>query len=170
MSELIWEVDENDQPIGPIERAKSREVGARYRMARISVEDKDGNILLQKRNPDKKSYPNCWDTSVGGNVSYRESYEQAARREALEEIGLTVDNLEEIAHFYGEVVDPSGKKMNRFTKLFRTIVSPDTKFEMQEDEVSEIRWVTKQQLIELARQEGASDGLQSVIDNYYLLS
>ena len=165
--EQIWHVDENDNPIGAVGRDDSRRTGARYRMARVSVEDADGNVLLQKRLPTKKSYPNCWDTAVGGNVIYQESYEDAAKREALEEIGLKVSNLQEVAYFYGEVIDQSGKKMNRFTKMYRTVVDANTAFTPQPNEVSEVRWVTKHELLKLAAKEGASDGLQQAITHYY---
>ena len=168
--EQIWHVDENDVPIGVIDRDESRRIGARYRMARVSVESEDGDILVQKRQPAKKSYPNCWDTSVGGNVDYGESYEDAARREAAEEIGLKVDKLEEVAYFYGEATDLNGKKMNRFTKLYRALVDKATAFTPQPEEVSEVRWVSKRELLELARREGLTDGLQLVIEHYYDVS
>jgi len=86
--EQIWHVDENDKPIGPVGRDDSRKLGLRYRLVRISVEDRQGNILIQKRTATKKTYPNCWDTSAGGNIDYPESYEQAALRELSEEIGI----------------------------------------------------------------------------------
>ena len=166
-NEQIWHVDENDKPIGSIGRDESRRTGARYRIVRVSVEDADGNILVQKRQPTKKSYPNCWDTAVGGNVNYGESYEDAARREALEEIGLVVDTLDKVAYFYSEATDPDGSRMNRFTKIYRVIVDPATKFTLQPEEVSEVRWVAKVELLNLAKTDGATDGLAQTIERYY---
>lgn len=86
--EQIWHVDEHDNPIGPIGRDDSRRTGARYRIVRVSVEDINGNVLLQKRVDTKKTYPGCWDTSAGGNISYGESYDDAAARELSEEVGI----------------------------------------------------------------------------------
>lgn len=49
MTEYIWHVDEHDTPIGKIEREESRKIGAKYRMARIMVESRDGmSVLLWK--------------------------------------------------------------------------------------------------------------------------
>lgn len=165
--EQIWQVDEHDTPIGPVGRDDSRRQGLRYRMVRVSVEEPGGLILIQKRAAAKKSYPNCWDTAAGGNSNYPETYEQAARRELSEEIGLVTDDLEEVAYFYGEHVDPQGAKMNRFTKVYRAVVPKDTQFTLQESEVSETKWVTRQELLKIAETGNVTDGLQQTIQRYY---
>lgn len=165
--EQIWNVDEQDNPIGPIGRDESRRLGARYRIVRVSVEDPDGNILIQKRTSTKKTYPNCWDTSAGGNIDYPETYEDAAVRELGEEIGIHAVPLEEVAYFYAEAIDPAGNKMNRFTKVYRTIVAKDTKFVLQPEEVSESKWVSRAELFEIAKTGQITDGLQQTIDHYY---
>lgn len=165
--EQIWQVDEHDNPIGPVGRDDSRQQGLRYRMVRVSVEEPGGLILIQKRAAAKKSYPNCWDTAAGGNITYPETYEQAVRRELSEEIGLVTDDLEEVAYFYGEHVDPKGDKMNRFTKVYRTVVPKDTQCTLQESEVSETRWVTKEELITIAETGDVTDGLKQTVQHYY---
>lgn len=167
IQEQIWHVDENDNPIGPIGRDDSRRTGARYRIVRISVEDSDGNILIQKRADNKKTYPGCWDTSAGGNIDYPESYEEAAARELGEEIGLRDAPLEEVAYFYAEAVDPKGNKMNRFTKVYRAVASHETEFTLQTEEVSEIRWVSPTELLEIGKSGMVTDGLSQTIDHYY---
>jgi isopentenyl-diphosphate delta-isomerase len=165
--EQIWQVDEKDKPIGPIGREDSRRTGARYRIVRISIEDGAGNILLQKRAADKKTYPGCWDTSAGGNVDYPEGYEEAAIREVGEEIGLAAPVLEEVAYFYAEAVDSKGNKMNRFTKVYRASAAKDTRFVLQKEEVSEVRWVSRDELLEIGKGGEITDGLRQTISHYY---
>jgi isopentenyldiphosphate isomerase len=165
--EQIWHVDENDNPIGAIGRDDSRRIGARYRMARVLVEDKDGNILLQKRAADKSTYPGCWDTSAGGNIAYGEAYEDAAKRELYEEVGIKDVELEEIAYFYSEVIDPSGKKMNRFTKLYRAIIPRDAKLIPQSGEVEMLAWVTRDEFHMTVARGEISDGLRQSYEHYY---
>ncbi len=165
--EQIWHVDEHDNPIGPIGRDESRRVGARYRMVRVSVEDGEGGVLLQKRLDTKKTYPGCWDTSAGGNIAYGEAYEGAAVRELHEETGIDGVNLEEVAYFYGEVVDPSGKRMNRFTKLYRAIVPRTIEVTPQPEEVSELTWVSRDELAAIIADGHITDGLKQTAEQYY---
>ena len=167
MQEQIWHVDENDQPIGSIGRDDSRATGARYRIVRVSVEDEEGNILLQRRLETKKSYPGCWDTAAGGNIEYGESYEDAAARELREETGIDGGELTEVAYFYGETVNSSGDKMNRFTKVYRTFASKTTPLIPQPEEVAELVWVTPQGLADIITEGAITDGLKQTYEHYY---
>ena len=49
-----------------------------------------GEILLQKRSPDKDIQPDKWDTSMGGHVDAGEAVEEALVREVGEELGIAV--------------------------------------------------------------------------------
>ncbi len=55
----------------------------------------DGEILLQRRG-EKDLYPNRWTASAAGHVGIGETYEIAAFRESLEEIGVNPHGLEEL--------------------------------------------------------------------------
>jgi hypothetical protein len=50
-TDLIQIVDGNDKPVGSATRQDAQEQGFFHRVARITVESKDGDILLQKRGP-----------------------------------------------------------------------------------------------------------------------
>jgi len=166
VQEQIWHVDENDQEIGQQGRDDSRMTGERYRMVRVSIEDDEGNVLLQKRLETKKSYPGCWDTSAGGNVDYPEPYKEAAERELGEETGIWDVPLEEVAYFYGEVVE-GDKKMNRFTKVYRAIVARTVEVVPQPEEVAELRWMTRAELEEVIYEGHITDGLKQTARHYY---
>lgn len=170
MQEQIWHVDENDNPIGSIGREDAREQGARFRIARVSVESPTGRILLQKRSQDKKSYPGYWDTAAGGNIGYGESYDAAATRELQEETGITGVDLQEVAYFYGEAIDPVGRRMNRFTKVYRAIVTENTRLTPDPEEVAELVWVTPERLLTILESNKITDGLKQTADHYYKTS
>ncbi|MBZ9578728.1 NUDIX domain-containing protein [Patescibacteria group bacterium] len=62
------------------------------RCSGIALRDKDGKVLLQHRTSDAPSDPNCW-TFFGGTIEGGETPEEAARREAKEELGIELKNL-----------------------------------------------------------------------------
>jgi isopentenyldiphosphate isomerase len=82
-------VDDADRVIGTAWRHECHGNPAlAHRTAHVVVRSGDGRVLLQKRSAAKDIQPGRWDTAVGGHLHLGESYEQAARREMAEEIGL----------------------------------------------------------------------------------
>ena len=55
----------------------------------LHVFNSNGDVYLQKRPEWKDIQPGKWDTAVGGHIDYGETPEEALRREAREELGLT---------------------------------------------------------------------------------
>lgn len=69
---------------------------ALHPVVHLHVFDRKGRLYLQKRSMKKDIAPGRWDTSVGGHVDYGESLSEAVKREAREELGVTV-NSEQLA-------------------------------------------------------------------------
>ncbi|MET7863638.1 NUDIX hydrolase [Micromonospora taraxaci] len=65
---------------------------ATYDVALVLLVDPSGAVLLQHRDEDIAVSPGQWSLP-GGHVEPGESPEEAARRELLEETGLTADEL-----------------------------------------------------------------------------
>jgi uncharacterized protein YhfF/isopentenyldiphosphate isomerase len=87
--ELLDIVDENDQVIGQLPRGEATERGLRHRCAFIFVRDGADRIFVHRRTPDKLVFPSLYDLFVGGVVGAGESYDEAALREAEEELGVS---------------------------------------------------------------------------------
>ncbi len=67
-----------------------------YRLViHICIFNSRGELLIQRRQLDKNSWPGLWDLTIGGSVSQGESSQIAAKRELFEELGLTHDFSEE---------------------------------------------------------------------------
>ncbi len=90
MMEFFDIVDDNDRVIGTAPRRECHGNPALvHRAAHVLVFNRAGQLLLQKRSPDKDIQPDKWDTSVGGHLDPGESYLEAAVREMHEELGLS---------------------------------------------------------------------------------
>ncbi len=87
--ELLCHVDEDDNVIGPVERRKAHMGGLLHRSGMIFVRRSDGRVLIQHRSRSKETFPGCVDSSVAFHVKYGEEYDSAARRELLEETGIS---------------------------------------------------------------------------------
>ena len=93
--ELFEIVDEHDKAIGLAPRSLCHgHPELVHRVAHVLVFNRRGALLLQKRALSKDIQPGKWDTSVGGHLMPGEDYEQAARREYHEELGVAEAHLE----------------------------------------------------------------------------
>ena len=92
--ELVDVVDEHDVVIGTVTRAEMRAGRLRHRAVSIAVIGSDGRLLIHRRAHTKDIWPGWWDIAAGGVVGAGESYDQAARRELAEELGVHADRLE----------------------------------------------------------------------------
>ena len=85
MDEILIQVTENDEILGPVKRSLVHgNPMLIHRSVHVLVINSAGLLLLQKRSLRKDTQPGKWDTSVGGHVGFGQSYTQAAVREAEE--------------------------------------------------------------------------------------
>ncbi|MCI3275642.1 NUDIX hydrolase [Streptomyces cylindrosporus] len=87
--EILDIVDENDRVIGRSPRGEAYAQGLRHRCAFILARDADDRLFVHRRTPTKLVFPSLYDMFVGGVVGAGESYDEAALREAEEELGVT---------------------------------------------------------------------------------
>lgn len=134
-------VDENDNIIGSeeFEKAKKERI---YRVAALWITNSRGEILLALRHRDKTHDPLKWGPAASGTMEEGETYEQNISKEAQEELGL-----KNISPKIGPKIKIEDK-YNYFVQWFILIVDKDiSEFKIQEDEVEEIRWFSKEELL-----------------------
>lgn len=90
-NELLAVVNDVDVVIGAMKRREIHHKGLRHRAVHILVFDGEGRLCLQKRAMTKDVNPGAWDSSAAGHVDFGESYEAAAQRELMEELGITAE-------------------------------------------------------------------------------
>ena len=121
-----------------------------------------GKILVQKRNENLKRNPGKW-AFTGGAVDTGETSLEGAIREIKEEIGITVNN-DEIEYLL------SLKREKGFVDVW--LVKKDVSIDeivLQKDEVSEVKWVSLKELIELAESEKMVSSINLYFDLFVKL-
>jgi 16S rRNA (adenine1518-N6/adenine1519-N6)-dimethyltransferase len=86
--ELFCVVDSQDRVIGFESRDRVHVNNLRHRATHVLIFNRCGDLFLQKRSIWKDTNPGKWDSSAAGHVDTGESYEESARRELREEIGI----------------------------------------------------------------------------------
>jgi len=88
--EIFDVVDACDNVIGQASRGEVHSKGLFHRAIHVFVFNEEEEIFLQRRSLVKDVAPGLWSSSCSGHVDSGETYEEAAHRELVEEIFLTV--------------------------------------------------------------------------------
>jgi 16S rRNA (adenine1518-N6/adenine1519-N6)-dimethyltransferase len=86
--EIFDVVDEHDRPIRTATRHEVHTGKLRHRAIHIFVFNRAGELFLQKRSRWKDAHPLEWDSSTAGHVNAGQTYDETARRELMEELGV----------------------------------------------------------------------------------
>lgn len=140
MQEIFDVVDENDRVIDQRPRSEVHRLNLLHRATHVLVFDDAGKLFLQKRSMTKDSSPGLWDSSAAGHLDQGESYDDCARREFTEELGVS---------------DPPALQ-----RLFKIGASPETDYEfawvyrcdysgpmrLQAEEIDDGAWFSPQEI------------------------
>lgn len=91
MEEQVILVDQNDNPIGTMEKMETHRLGLLHRAFSIFIFNSKGELLLQQRALDKYHSAGKWTNTCCSHPRPNELIEEAAHRRLKEEIGLQCD-------------------------------------------------------------------------------
>jgi len=83
-------VDKNDRICAYASRAEVHGNNLRHRAVHILIFNQAGDVYLQQRSRWKDRHPLKWDSSAAGHVTAGENYDETARRELKEELGVDI--------------------------------------------------------------------------------
>lgn len=131
------------------ERSRADEIpeGRYHIVCDVLIRHEDGSFLLTFRDPNKDIYPACWEASAGGSALSGESPEEAARREMLEETGLTAEKLELIS-----ITRRPGSKAAVYAYLGK-VSCPKTSVRLQAGETVDYQWTEAGPFLHMIREE-----------------
>lgn len=141
-------------------------------VALFIINSKD-QVLLQKRSPEKKMWPNMWDITAGGHVLAGEFGFQSIIRETKEELGVQIDKKD--LTLIGSSISSQTKGdiiNNHFNEYYIANTDIDeTKLIFQKEEVSSVKWIEKDEIIRRIKNnyEGITDkqGCWEYLIKYY---
>lgn len=174
MQEFFDVINEKGDYTGDVEtREKCHKEGIWHKAVAVFVINSKNQVLLQKRSPNKKLWPNMWDITGGGHVLAGEFGFEAVIREMKEELGIDLDknDLLFLASMLSENIkgDIINRHMNEFYIVNKDV--DETKLELQEDEVAEVKWVDKNEIVSKIKnnREGLTDkdGCWDYLLKYY---
>jgi isopentenyl-diphosphate delta-isomerase len=141
--ETLVVVDEKDNEIGTDTRENCHLGRGRRHRAYVVFLFHNGKLLLQQRSRLKTLWPGAWDVSFTSHVYPGESYEQAARRKGMQELGATFGPTRDAYSFV--YFAPQGKYAeNEFCKLL--VADFDGRVKPNQDEIMAVRWTTVREL------------------------
>jgi isopentenyldiphosphate isomerase len=104
VTEFVERVDDQDRVLGVVGREDAIRWGWLHRIAATVCRDERGRFLVSRRAEGLSRYPGYHEVTFGGAVNVGESYQAAAARELVEELGIDVP-VREVVKFlcHGEV-------------------------------------------------------------------
>lgn len=157
--EMVDKLDNKRQMLNRITE-RSEKIEGEYRQSvHTWIMNSKGEFLIQKRSPNKKTFPNMW-SQTGGGVDEGETTLQAALRECNEELGISIDlnNIELILSF---------KRKFDFVDVW--LVKQDIDISdivLQEDEVSDVKWASIDEIRELMKAEKLAKSIEIYFDMF----
>lgn len=95
MTELLDVLDEEGNSTGNVEtKAEIYKMGLWHRSVHIWIINDNKELLVQKRNPNKKTFPNLWAISSAGHVLAGETSIKSGLRELKEELDVDATEKE----------------------------------------------------------------------------
>ncbi|WP_167604461.1 NUDIX domain-containing protein [Micromonospora auratinigra] len=126
------------------------------RCAGALIVDDDGRLFVQRRSPERRIFPNCWDI-VGGHVEPGESLDEALRREVTEETGWSVSH---VLGLVGEYTYTADDGLARVETDFLVRVDGDlSRPRLEVGRHTEYRWLTAGDVALLDDHRDVNDGL-----------
>ena len=139
-------VDENDKEIGQASKAEIRAENLLHRGAAVMVFNSKGEIFVHQRIFEKDIYPGYHDMFVGGGANPGETYEENAKRELEEELGIKGIPLQLL--FKMRFTDQTN---NVFITVFKCI--SDDPIKIQKDEIIHGKFLSIEELKKLMQKE-----------------
>lgn len=143
--EYVILVNENDEPMGLMEKMEAHEKALCHRAFSVFVINNKKEILIQQRANHKYHCPSMWANTCCSHPRDGEKTIDAAHRRLMEEMGFDTD-IEEIFSFHYKAEFDNGLTEHEYDHVFFGNYDGDINF--NEDEVMDYKWISWDALME----------------------
>ena len=130
--EMQYYVDNQDNVLGKKPISEMHKKRLLHRGSHVFIFNSKGELLLHKRSM-KWTFPGLWDSSAGGHVEYGKIYEEPAKEELEEELGIKT-KLTEV----GKLMHKGNYPCNGIVTLYTG--NHDGQFNITEKDVSKVKF------------------------------
>lgn len=143
--EKIAIVNDVDEIIGYEEKMYVHEEAIKHRAFSVIVYNRQGEMLIQRRNLEKYHSPGLWTNACCSHqLEKDETILQAAKRRTVEELGIVVDGLEEMGVLSYCASFENGLTENEIDHIFK--VNYDGAIPFNPEEIHEVKWIAMSDL------------------------
>lgn len=121
--------------------------GRYHLVAEVVVQHTDGDILLMQRALSKNIFPGLWHATAGGSALAGENSEAAARRELLEETGISAGSLIPLYHRRED------SNQTFYDGFLATYTGDKNAVTLQEGETDAFRWMPVTEFLDFVKSE-----------------
>jgi isopentenyl-diphosphate delta-isomerase len=146
-AEVVVLLADDGTPLGTHAKATVHTLDTPLHLAfSTHVYDDEGRILVTRRALGKKAWPGVWTNSFCGHPAPGESFEDAVRRRAAQELGFTVRDIRPaVPDFRYRAVDASGIVENEICPVYTALA--DGPLSPVDTEVMDTQWVDPAELV-----------------------
>jgi isopentenyl-diphosphate delta-isomerase len=105
MIENLILVDEQDKPMGKLEKLLVHQLGLLHRAFSVFIFNKNGDLLLQQRADCKYHSPGLWTNTCCSHPRYGENLPDAVKRRLKEEMGLQCNTYFTFSFIYKAIFE-----------------------------------------------------------------
>ena len=135
-------------------RGEDLPAGVYHLVCDVLVRHTDGSYLLMRRDP-RKHYGGLWEATAGGSALRGETPLDCARRELREETGIRAEELREL----GRVRSAN----THYVEVLCETDWPKDRVTLQEGETVAYRWVSREELIAMRKEELVTKRMQGFL-------
>jgi isopentenyldiphosphate isomerase len=158
--EYLDVVDADDAVVGRDTRENVHRGHRIHRGVHVLVVNARGEILVQLRSARLDNHPGHLDASAGGHVQSGETYQEAAGRELLEELGCHAEQVEHLCTY-------DGYSVRQFEKRGLFLHRCDGPFRPDPEAVDGIEFQAAERLVEVFATRPCTEGFMRSVSLYF---